>query len=82
MFYTEEDVLPAVKSAIDVFGPQAQYREKNYVFIGLQTPKFGMIWYGDFDGDYVKASKFADVLSTKINQKVKVIDLATSLVMN
>lgn len=82
MFWTEEDIQPAVDTATQFFGAPAQYRDTNYVFIGLQTPKFGMIWYGDFDGDYIKAGELADVVASKIQQKVKVIDLGTSLVMN
>jgi hypothetical protein len=82
MFWTEEDIEPAVNMATQYFGPQAQYRESNYVFIGLQTSKFGMIWYGDFDGDYIKAGQLADIISSKIHQKVKVVDLGTSLIMN
>jgi hypothetical protein len=82
MFYREEDIQPAVDSAIQYFGKPAQYIDDNYIYIGLETPKFGMIWYGDFTGDWMKASQLADSLSSKIDQKVNVIDISTSLVMN
>ncbi len=85
MFYTQEDIEPAVRAAEQLFGKQAQYvvnDSKEFVYIGLETPKFGMIWYGDYSGTFAKVSSLADKLSSTIGQKVKVIDLGTSLVMN
>lgn len=85
MFWTEEDIYPAVKSAQEIFGKPAQYvvaENKEFVYIGLETPKFGMIWYGDYAGSFTTVSEMASSLSTKIGQPVKVIDLGTSLVMN
>lgn len=85
MFYTREDIEPAVKAAEELFGKQAQYvvnDGKEFVYIGLETPKYGMIWYGDYPGTFSEVSLLADTLAARISQKVKVIDLGTSLVMN
>lgn len=85
MFWTEEDIYPAVEAAEEMFGKQGQYvvsDSKEFVYIGLETPKFGMIWYGDYAGTFTSVSEMASTLSTKIGQTVKVIDLGTSLVMN
>lgn len=85
MFWVKEDIEPAVKVAEELFGKQAQYvfnDKKEFVYIGLETPKFGMIWYGDVEGTFNTVNALAQVLSTKIGHPVKVIDLSTSLVMN
>jgi hypothetical protein len=85
MFWTEEDIYPAVKAAEELFGKQAQYvvnDDKQFVYIGLETPKYGTIWSGDYPGTFTEVSLLADTLSARISQKVKIIDLGTSLVMN
>jgi hypothetical protein len=50
MFYTQEDVQPAVDAAVRIFG-----RNGSYVFNGnvknvvIATREFGKIWNGDVD---------------------------------
>lgn len=85
MFWTEEDIYPAVKAAEELFGKQAQYvvnDNKEFVYIGLETAKYGIIWYGDYPGTFTEVSLLADTLAARISTKIKVIDLGTSLVMN
>lgn len=76
MFYTAEDVQPAVQVATELFGPAGTMMEgKNVtknVLIG--TREFGKIWYGDVDGDVDFINGLCGVLSQRIGQTVMVVD--------
>lgn len=78
MFYTAEDVQPVVNAAIEVFGKQAQYRPSPFVYISIEIPKYGCVWYGDVSGDYSTVKELSNKLSTKLNEPVRVRDLGTS----
>lgn len=77
MFYTEEDVAPAVQIATELFGPvgnmlpDGRFVTKN-VIVG--TNEFGKLWYGDIEGtpDYV--TELCEILSKRINQNVKIVN--------
>lgn len=77
MFYTEEDILPVVTAAEEVFGTQAQYFPDPYVYVSVETPKYGCIWYGEINGDYAKVRELLVTLSAKIGEKVTARDLGT-----
>jgi hypothetical protein len=72
MFYTEEDVEPVAKVAVEMFGPNGNMLDgKNVtknVFIG--TKEFGKIWYGDVDGDAQFVTDMCTAMSTRINMTV------------
>lgn len=77
MFYTEEDVTPAVQIACELFGPVGNMLETGKfvtqnVIIG--TKEFGKIWYGDVEGTIDYAKELCDILSKRINQQVMVVD--------
>jgi len=76
MFYTAEDIQPAVQVATELFGPTGIMMEgKNItknVLIG--TREFGKIWYGDVDGDIDFVNGLCSVLSQRIGQSVMVVD--------
>lgn len=70
MFYTEEDVTPAVTAAIELFGPVgAISNDKNVVKnVSIATREFGKLWYGDVDKATVKEKCLS--LGARINQKI------------
>ena len=72
MFYTEEDVEPVAKVAVEMFGPNGNMLDgKNVtknVFIG--TKEFGKIWYGDVDGDAQFVTDMCTAMSSRINMTV------------
>lgn len=74
MFYTEEDVLPSVKIAEEMFGKNgSMITGKNVITnAAIATKEFGKLWYGDidlFDGNFEqKGAEF----SRKIGQTVYV----------
>jgi len=76
MFYSAEDVQPAVQVAVELFGPVGNMMEgKNVsknVLIG--TREFGKIWYGDIDGDLDFVNSRCSVLSQRIGQTATVVE--------
>jgi hypothetical protein len=73
MFWTEEDVQPAVNAAIEEFGPIGRMVHNSGVMnIGIGTREFGKIWYGDTDRDTLAAKCVS--LGQKIQQKVYIVD--------
>lgn len=74
MFYTEEDVQPAVDAAVKIFGKQGSMDTgKNILYnISIFTREFGKIWYGDVSTFDLK-EKLKE-LSTIINTEIFVID--------
>jgi hypothetical protein len=77
MFYTEEDVTPAVQTAAELFGPvgnmlnEGRFITRN-VIIG--TREFGKLWYGDVEGTVDYVNELCEILSKRINQQVIVVD--------
>jgi hypothetical protein len=77
MFWTEEDVSPAVQIAADLFGPvgnmlpEGRFVTKN-VIIGAN--QFGKLWYGDIEGTSDYVSELCDILSKRIGQPVKIVN--------
>ena len=77
MFYTEEDVTPAVQTATELFGPggnmlnEGRFVTRN-VIIG--TREFGKLWYGDVEGTVDYVNELCEILSKRINQQVLVVD--------
>jgi hypothetical protein len=75
MFYTEEDVGPAIAAARELFGPVGAMSEnENYLKnVAIAAREFGKLWYGDVSKDTIKEKCAA--LRTRINQKIYVFDL-------
>ena len=77
MFYTEEDVVSAVQTAIELFGPVGNMLESGRfvsqnVIIGSR--EFGKLWYGDVEGTLDYVNELCEILSKRINQQVTVVD--------
>ena len=76
MFYTAEDIQPAVQVATELFGSVGIMMEgKNVtknVLIG--TREFGKIWYGDVDGDVDFINGLCGVLSQRIGFTAVMVD--------
>ena len=76
MFYTAEDIQPAVQVATELFGSVGTMMEgKNVtknVLIG--TREFGKIWYGDVDGDVDFINGLCGVLSQRIGFTAVLVD--------
>jgi hypothetical protein len=77
MFYTEEDVQPAVTKATELFGPVGNIKMGNNVIRDtmIATREFGKIWYGDIDFGNDPSRVLREhcrILSQKIGQKVYV----------
>lgn len=76
MFYTEEDVAPAVQVATELFGPVGNmiYGKNVTKNVLIGTREFGKIWYGDVEGDVEFITGLCSVLSQRIGQTAMVVD--------
>lgn len=79
MFYTEEDVQPAVTLAVKLFGKAGNMSlEKNTLYnVSIATREYGKLWYGDIDGSMADTDtlmfKFSE-LGRFVNQKIYILD--------
>lgn len=74
MFYTEEDIQPAVDLAVKVFGPQGNYSPAPFVFVTIKHPKYGNLWYGDVAGDYNTVRQLTERLQQEFPDKLVAFD--------
>jgi hypothetical protein len=80
MFYTSEDIKPAVATATKMFGLAGNMivyvGDTNpphvHVNLTLNTPQFGKIWYGDVECSQQELLKRVDILGKKIGQPVTI----------
>jgi len=74
MFYTAEDVQPAVNVAVKMFGPQGRMETgKNALYnVHIFTREFGKLWYGDISKDGI--GEKLKTLSATINMNVSLVD--------
>lgn len=74
MFYSAEDVLPAVQMAEKVFGPVGHITKgKNVLYnVSVASREFGKLWYGDIEASDVVS--LLNALSNSIRQKVFILD--------
>ena len=74
MFYTAEDVQPAVNAAVKMFGPQGRMDTGKNVFYNASvfTKEYGKLWYGDISKDGV--GEKLKMLSATINMNVSLVD--------
>lgn len=72
MFYTAEDVNPAVAAATEVFGKVGSMLEgKNVLYnITIATREYGKLWYGDLEMSTEELHNKCKTLGQKIGQKV------------
>ena len=72
MFYVEEDVLPAVKTATELFGQVGNFAEGKNVArnVSIATRQFGKIWYGDVDATAAEIATKCKDIAQRINQTV------------
>jgi hypothetical protein len=72
MFYTEEDVTPAVNQATSIFGRNGVRRiGKNFEHsVTIATRELGKIWFGDVDRTALESN--CKMLSERIGQTVYV----------
>ena len=76
MFYTDEDVQPAVDVACELFGPNGNMMEGKNVLknIHIGTFEYGKIWYGDVEGDTDYILNMCVVLSKRIGVTALIVD--------
>jgi hypothetical protein len=74
MFYTAEDVQPAVNAAVKLFGRQGNMETGKNVFynVSVFTKEFGKLWYGDIIKDGIEEK--LKMLSTSIGMNVSLVD--------
>lgn len=72
MFYTAEDVNPAVIAATEIFGKVGNMMEGKNVLrnISIATREFGKLWYGDIEMSTVELHNKCKTLGQKIGQTV------------
>lgn len=78
MFWGAEDIQPVVNAATEVFGKPAQYHNDPCVYVSVETPKYGCIWYGDVSGDFGTIREYAMTLTAKLGEKIIVREMGTS----
>lgn len=81
MFWTEEDIQPAVAAVESVFGRQGQYQPTPFVYVSIETSKYGTVWYGDVSGTIADVVSKAASLAGKVYDNMTVRDLGTSTVL-
>jgi hypothetical protein len=74
MFYTAEDVQPAVNAAVKMFGRQGRMDTGKNVFynVSVFTREYGKLWYGDISKDGIEEK--LKMLSASINMNVSLVD--------
>jgi hypothetical protein len=74
MFWTEDDIAPAVKVACELFGQQGVMSETKTVRrnVVIGTNKFGKIWYGDVDTT-TDIEGLLSILSYRIGQPAMLV---------
>lgn len=75
MYYTEEDIQPAVTIATELFGPAGNMMHgKNMKYnVMIATAKFGKIWYGDVDGSTEYINSLLTILSQRAGTPVYLV---------
>ena len=75
MFWTEEDVRPAVEAAVRVFGKTGNMMSGKSVMYNMSvaSKEFGKLWYGDVEQSSELVGML-NALSESINQKVYLLD--------
>ena len=77
MFYTEEDIQPAVQVAIELFGPMGNMLPGGRFVtqdVIIATKEFGKLWYGDVSGTADYVNELCDIMSKRINQRVFIVN--------
>lgn len=77
MFYSEEDVQPAVDMAMELFGTvgnisQERSSMKNML---ITSDKFGHLWYGDIEESIDSIMSKCTTLSQKFDLKVSPVNM-------
>lgn len=77
MFYTEEDVQPAVDMAVELFGTVGNISNerssvKNMI---ITSDKFGHLWYGDIEDTIDSIMSKCVTLSQKFDLKVSPVNM-------
>ena len=74
MFYSAEDVTPAVEMATKLFGTVGNITTgKNVLYnVSVATREFGKLWYGDIASPDVVS--LLNTLSNSTRQKVYILD--------
>lgn len=75
MFWTADDVQPAVNEAVRLFGVQGRIgngkvSERN---ISIATREYGKLWYGDISEDHLTFKNKLNELANSIKQTVYVL---------
>jgi hypothetical protein len=76
MFYTEEEIQPVVTLATKIFGRVGNMCPSPYMFISVQTNKFGAVWYGDIQGTADDVISLTKKFAAEVKDRVTVTDLA------
>ena len=76
MFYTVEDIQPAVDVAVELFGKNGTMLDGKHISknVLVGTREFGKLWYGDVDGDMDFINSLCSVLSQRIGQTAMIVD--------
>jgi len=75
MFYTAEDVLPAVSLVESFFGHTGRFNHESngspvIKNICLATREYGVLWYGDVDYNTEDFSKHVQFISNSLGQNI------------
>lgn len=75
MYFTAEDVQPAVDVITSTLGPQGIMMEGKGITknVLLGSPQFGKLWYGDVDGDMEYIHSLCNILSQRTGQRISVV---------
>tara|TARA_S200002703_G_scaffold91915_1_gene79449 strand:- start:3254 stop:3559 length:306 start_codon:yes stop_codon:yes gene_type:complete len=72
MFWTDEDIQPAIDLAVKLFGSNNRYEHDNrnaHRNVSIMTKEYGKIWFGDLELND-EARENMEKLSVTINQRV------------
>lgn len=77
MFWSEEDIQPAVNMAVELFGvcgrmSNEQITVKNVV---ITSNKFGHLWYGDIDSSIELINEKCNIIAKRFDVKVSVFNM-------
>lgn len=74
MFYTAEDIQPAVNAAVKIFGSQGHMDAgKNVLYnVSVFTKEYGKLWYGDISKDGLEEK--LRMLRASVNMNISLVD--------
>ena len=77
MFWTEEDIQPAVDMSVEMFGKIGNMSQEKSVMknVVITSNKFGHLWYGDIKDTMESITKKCASIAQKFDMNVRPVNM-------